>query len=203
MDEMAYGPNGGLVFCFEYLFQNMDWFAEQIGDFSDDFIVFDCPGQIELISHLPVMRDLIKQLSTWSYKSCAVYMLDSHFVTDASKFLSGTLSCLSAMVQLELPHVNVLSKCDLLKSRNGMDSEALEVFLERDVGSIIEQVDRSNPYMKPLNHAIGSLLQEYDMVSFVPLDSSDEENIEHVVSLIDNVIQYGEDREPVVKDFEE
>jgi hypothetical protein len=30
MEEMDYGPNGGLIFCMEYLLKNFDWLEEQI-----------------------------------------------------------------------------------------------------------------------------------------------------------------------------
>lgn len=49
----------------------------------------------------------------WNYNVCAVFLLDATFITDPSKFISGALLSLSAMVQLELPHLNVLTKCDL------------------------------------------------------------------------------------------
>jgi GTPase len=32
---------------------------------------------------------------------------------DASKFISGSMQALSAMVKLELPHINVLTKMDI------------------------------------------------------------------------------------------
>ena len=53
--EKELGPNGGLVFCMEYLMDNMDWLSDNLGDYSDDYILFDCPGQIELFTHVPVM----------------------------------------------------------------------------------------------------------------------------------------------------
>eukprot|EP01048_Picozoa_sp_COSAG05_P003499 COSAG05_NODE_162_length_15499_cov_23.006104_9_plen_76_part_00 len=37
------------------------------------------------------------------------------FISDPSKFLSASLVSLSAMMTLELPHINVLSKVDILK----------------------------------------------------------------------------------------
>lgn len=52
-------------------------------------------------------------LQMWNYNVCAVFLLDATFITDPSKFISGALLSLSAMVQLELPHLNVLTKCDL------------------------------------------------------------------------------------------
>jgi hypothetical protein len=43
-----------------------------------------------------------------------VHLCDSHYVTDAAKYVSVLLLSLRAMLHLELPHVNVLSKVDLL-----------------------------------------------------------------------------------------
>jgi hypothetical protein len=48
-----------------------------------------------------------------------VYCLDSQFISEMPKFIAGTLSALSAMVQLELPHVNVLTKVDMCKNKVG------------------------------------------------------------------------------------
>lgn len=57
MEEFKLGPNGGLVYCMEYLLENIDWLEEEISNFAEeDYVLFDCPGQLELYSHLPVMR---------------------------------------------------------------------------------------------------------------------------------------------------
>jgi hypothetical protein len=45
----------------------------------------------------------------------AVHLVDSFHCTDAARFVSIVLMSLSAMLQLELPHVNVLSKVDLIE----------------------------------------------------------------------------------------
>lgn len=44
----------------------------------------------------------------------AVHLLDASHITDASRYISLLLLSLRAMLTLELPHVNVLSKVDLL-----------------------------------------------------------------------------------------
>lgn len=47
MDELELGPNGGLVYCMEYLLNNMDWLKDELDKFDDDeYIIFDCPGQV-------------------------------------------------------------------------------------------------------------------------------------------------------------
>ena len=57
------------------------------------------------------------QLQRWNFRLCGVFLLDSQFLIQASKFLAGVMTALSAMVTLELPHINVLSKVDLLDKK--------------------------------------------------------------------------------------
>ena len=114
-EEMHLGPNGGLIFCMEFLMQNISWLEEHVEDELDDtYYIFDCPGQIELYTHLPVMKQLVDKLQSWDFKMCAIFLLDSHFMVDPATFISGTMAALSAMTTLEIPFISVLSKIDLL-----------------------------------------------------------------------------------------
>lgn len=45
----------------------------------------------------------------------AVNLVDSHYCHDPGTFVSVLLTSLATMVQMELPHINVLSKIDLLE----------------------------------------------------------------------------------------
>ena len=46
MEEMDYGPNGALIFCIQYLMQNMTWLKDNIVTFPEDsYYLFDCPGK--------------------------------------------------------------------------------------------------------------------------------------------------------------
>lgn len=57
MSELHLGPNGALMYCMEYLVDNIDWLRDQLEGFlEDDYLLLDCPGQIELYSHVPVMK---------------------------------------------------------------------------------------------------------------------------------------------------
>lgn len=49
MEELEYGPNGGLVYCMEFLVGNMDWLEDELDDFDDDYLIFDCPGTLFMI----------------------------------------------------------------------------------------------------------------------------------------------------------
>lgn len=46
MDELNLGPNGGLIYCMEYLEKNFDWLKEKLESLQDCYILFDCPGQV-------------------------------------------------------------------------------------------------------------------------------------------------------------
>ena len=44
----------------------------------------------------------------WNFRVCAVFLVDSHFMVDGAKFISGSTVALCTMINLEIPHVNVL-----------------------------------------------------------------------------------------------
>ena len=54
------------------------------------------------------------------------------FMTDVTKFISGCMASLSAMIQLELPHVNILSKMDLVTKKRSIEEWALLPFTTFD-----------------------------------------------------------------------
>jgi hypothetical protein len=49
-----------------------------------------------------------------SAQIATVHLIDAHHCCDASKFISVLLLSLSTMVHLGMPHVNILSKIDLV-----------------------------------------------------------------------------------------
>lgn len=129
MEEMNLGPNGALLYCMEYFEDSLeDWLSETLEGYGeDDCIIFDCPGQIELYSHHTAFRSFVDQMTAWGWRLVAVYMLDSQFITDGAKFIAGCMQCQAAMMNLELPHVNVMSKVDLVE-----DKSVLEPYLHPD-----------------------------------------------------------------------
>ncbi|KAK0191021.1 GPN-loop GTPase [Armillaria mellea] len=210
MGELSYGPNGGLVYCFEYLLQNMDWLEEELGGFDDDYLIIDCPGQIELYTHHPFLPALVKNLGRMGIRTCAVYLIESQFMEDKYKFFSGVLSAMSAMVNLEIPWINVMSKMDLVTSnpedpsggaRNGLRGRRnIARYLDPDpmLLAFPQGDDRSapNPRFHALNQAIVQLIEDHPLVSFLPLDLTSSDSLETVISHIDYTMQYGEDEEP-------
>ena len=61
----------------------------------------------------------------------SVLLIDATFVRDAPKLISESLLSLSAMIALELPRVNVLSKVDLV------DDAEVEKILDCESASVL------------------------------------------------------------------
>lgn len=57
----------------------------------EDYLVFDCPGQIELYSHVSAMRSLTDYLQNDGWSICVVYCLDVAFVGELPKYIAGSL----------------------------------------------------------------------------------------------------------------
>lgn len=218
-EELHLGPNGGLVFCIEYLVENQEWFKEQLcgggggddddddaqidNDPDDDYILIDMPGQIELYTHLNAGKKLVDLLTQWNFRVVSVYLMDSQFMVDGAKFLSGTMAALSVMVNIELPHVNVLSKMDLLSKTTRAQ---LDKYLEPDAHALLDQIDNESAWnrkYRKLSAAIGNLIEDFSLIRFIPLNLNDEESIGDLLLTIDNIIQYGEDADVKQQDFDE
>jgi len=200
MEDFGMGPNGGLIYCMEHLEDSLDdWLDEQLENYlDDDYLVFDCPGQIELFTHVPVLRNFVEHLKRKNFNVCAVYLLDSQFVSDVTKYISGCMASLSAMIQLELPHVNILSKMDLVSNKKD-----IEEYLDPNAQVLLSQLNRQMaPRFGKLNKSLAELVDDYNMVNFVPLDLRKESSIQYVLSYIDSCIQYGEDADVKVRDFD-
>ncbi|VVC44595.1 GPN-loop GTPase,P-loop containing nucleoside triphosphate hydrolase [Cinara cedri] len=203
-DELLhFGPNGGLVFCMEYLIENQEWLKDQLGDDDDDYVIFDLPGQIELYTHMKTVKQLAELLQNWGFNVCSVMLIDSQFMVDGPKFISGTMAALSVMINLELPHINVLSKMDLLSktARKHLDS-----YLEPDTRALLSDVKNNTTWGKKYRHLsnrIGQMIEDYSLVQFVPLNIKDENSISDLQLTINTMIQYGEDQDVRMTDFDQ
>ncbi|MPC08970.1 GPN-loop GTPase 3 [Portunus trituberculatus] len=148
------------------------------------------------------MRQLVEQLQAWDFQVCAIFVLDAGYMVDAARFLSGSLTALATMVQLEVPHINILTKMDLL---NRAARQQLEMFLEPEIHELLaseHNVSRFNKKYHKLTHALGKVLDDFSLVRYIPLNINDEESLTDVLIQTDFALQYGEDLDVKGKDFE-
>eukprot|EP00871_Galdieria_phlegrea_P004625 jgi/Galph1/5163/GphlegSOOS_G3889.1 len=200
-EELALGPNGALVYCMEYFIENFEWCEEILeGLLEEDYVIFDCPGQIELFTHYTFMRQFIQAVKRLGFQLCGVYLLDAQVLDDATKYIGGCLSALSTMLQLDIPHINVLSKMDLVRS--SVVDEEVEEMVQPDMSTLLKSLSFTAPeQFLRLNQAICALIEDFSLTQFIPLNIQDPENISFVLEHVDQTIQFGEDADVRVVDI--
>ncbi|KAI0204769.1 GPN-loop GTPase 3 like protein [Astrocystis sublimbata] len=228
MEEMGLGPNGGLIYCFEFLMENLDFLTDSLDSLTEEYlIIFDMPGQIELYTHVPILPALVRFLTrtgNLDIRLCAAYLLEATFVVDRAKFFAGTLSAMSAMIMLEVPHINILSKMDLVKDQvrkkdmkrfinpdSGLlDDDPTDVarravegknaFEEQEEDAVADPQDKGTLMrgtgFRKLNKAVAGLIENFSMISYLKLNVQEEDSVGAVLSYIDDCIQYHEAQEP-------
>jgi len=194
MDHLKLGPNGGLMYAMEYLDENYDWLQKFIKQIKPrHFVLFDFPGQVELFINSQSVKNLLRKLDKEQMRICAVNLIDSHHCVDPAKFIAGLLIALSSMLNLEMPQVNVLSKVDLIEKFQSKTSFDLEFYTEvLDLSYLTELLDEDvfTAKYKKLNEGIASIIEDFSLVSFVPLDIHDKGSILKVLQGVDKALGY-------------
>jgi GTPase SAR1 family protein len=84
MKDEELGPNGGVLYALEELENNMEWLEQKLAQLggntalevltvlcspsSDDYILFDCPGQVELFTHHSSLRNIFFRIQKLGYR---------------------------------------------------------------------------------------------------------------------------------------
>ena len=194
--EGELGPNGALVYCLEYLEANLDWLVAKLAALADSYVLIDMPGQVELYTHHPSVRNVLQALtgSVHSHRLCAVHLVDAHHCADAAKFISVLLVTLSTMVQLEMPQINLLSKVDLIEAYG-------DLAFNLDFYTDVLDPSRLLPYIEEqdgafacrhakLNEAVCELIDDFGLVHFGTLDIGSRESVARVLRDADRAIGY-------------
>ncbi|KAF7492775.1 GPN-loop GTPase 2 [Sarcoptes scabiei] len=141
MQKEKLGPNGSFLFCMDFLEKNLEWLQQRIYeeylkakqkilieklDRRRPYILFDCPGQIELYTNYPVFKNIVAALLNYNIvhnriEASTINMVDSHYANDPGKFISVVLNSLLSMLHIESPFINVLSKADLMEKYGETD----------------------------------------------------------------------------------
>ncbi|OJT08270.1 GPN-loop GTPase 2 [Trametes pubescens] len=186
MNEFGLGPNGGMLYCMEYLEANYDWLEDRLKELDkEDYVLFDLPGQVELSTNHPSVKNIIRKLTKGGFRLATVHLCDAHYVTDAAKYVSVLMLSLRAMLHLELPHVNVLSKVDLITQYGDLDFN-LDFYTEvQDLSHLENLLNQQSPRFAALNVQICSLVEDYGLVGFETLAVEDKESMLNLTRVID------------------
>jgi len=201
MDTMGLGPNGGLVYCMQFLLENYSWLEGRLDSLDPNtYLMIDCPGQVELYTVDSSVKEVVEKLVASDVRLAAVHLVDSHYCSDPAKFISVCLTSLTTMLQVALPHVNLLSKVDLVekfgKLQFGLDYYTEVLDLEYLLDTFPE--DAFTAKYKQLNTAMTGLVSDYSLVNFLPVTVKSKERMLVASQTIDKANGYvfgsGEER---------
>ncbi|XP_062510547.1 GPN-loop GTPase 2-like [Corticium candelabrum] len=192
MSMLKLGPNGALIYCMEFLAENVEWLRRRLQELKSDYVLFDCPGQVELYTHNTAVRNIVSALQKWEYRLVSVHLVDSHHCSDPGKFIAVLLTSLSTMLQIQLPHINVLSKIDLIQ-QYGKLAFGLDFYTETlDLSYLLDTLNDDPFYRhyKKLNEAISGVVEDFSLVSFATLNVEDKESMASILKLVDKASGY-------------
>lgn len=197
MEDQNLGPNGGLMYALESLDDSIDLLIKKITKISENsYVVFDCPGQVELFTHHSSLQKIFKTLEKkLGMRLCVVSLIDSFYLTSPSQYISVLLLALRSMLQLDLPHVNVFSKIDLVANYGELpfnldyytevqDLSYLKPYIEKESNSVL-----GKRYSKLTNY-IAELVEDFNLVSFEVLAVEDKQSMINLLTVIDKANGY-------------
>lgn len=199
MEELNLGPNGGLMYALESIDDSgVELLLNKIKQLKNDlyYLIFDCPGQVELFTHHnSLFKILNKIIKSNDLRLCVVSLIDSIYLTSPSQYISVLLLSLRTMLQLSLPHINVISKIDLLKGYGSLpfrldyytevqDLNYLLPYLEDESKSIL-----GKRYVR-LTEMIAEIVEDFNLVSFEVLAIEDKQSMINLLSAIDKANGY-------------
>ncbi|WVQ81630.1 hypothetical protein IAT38_003754 [Cryptococcus sp. DSM 104549] len=197
MAEYGLGPNGAMLYCVEYLEANFDWLVERLDEVlgeegGNGYVVFDTPGQVEIWTNHDSLKNVVGKLMKMDYRLAAVHLSDAHYITDASKFISVVLLALRAMLQMEMPHLNVLSKIDLISTYGELPFDLSYYTEVQDMSYLLHKLNEEPRAAKfgKLNEAMVELVEGFGLVGFETLAVEDKESMLNIVRQVDKMTGY-------------
>ncbi len=212
--ELKLGPNGAMVYCMEYVAKNLDWLHERVEPLVKEgkFLLFDLPGQVELFNVNDALKDILREMTSakWDLRVCTTHLVDSHLCADPGKYVAALMLSLSSMLHLETPHVNILSKVDLMDKYGDLDFN-LEYYTDvQDLQYVADRITEgklgpagsgpssvSTPGAALLRKKYGKLtrglcelIEDFSLVNFATLSIEDEQSVANVVALTDKCVGY-------------
>ncbi|KAL8759242.1 MAG: hypothetical protein Q9184_003682 [Pyrenodesmia sp. 2 TL-2023] len=195
MADEELGPNGGVLYALEELEANVEWLQKGLEGLGEDYVLFDCPGQVELFTHHSSLRNIFFRIQKLGYRLVALHLTDSYCLTLPSLYVSTLLLSLRSMLQLDLPHLNVLTKIDKIASYGPLPFD-LEFYTEaQDLGDITPHLQGENPIMRHpkfegLNNAVIELVEDFGLVAFETLAVEDKKSMMTLLQAIDRAGGY-------------
>ncbi|KAH8681534.1 putative GTP binding protein [Xylariales sp. PMI_506] len=195
MADDSLGPNGGVLYAFEELEHNMEWLEDGLKELGESYVLFDCPGQVELYTHHNSLRNIFFKLQKMGYRLVVVHLSDSFCLTQPSLYISNLLLTLRAMLQMDLPHINVLTKIDKISSYDPLPFN-LDFYTEvQDLNYLLPYLQEEAPSLRSqkfsrLNQAVADLVENFSLVRYEVLAVENKKSMMHLLRVIDRAGGY-------------
>lgn len=131
-----------------------------------------------------------------SEKLVVVHLTDSFCLTQPSLYVSNLILALRAMLQMDLPHVNVLSKIDLVHTYGRLDFD-LDYYTEvQDLSYLLPSLENEGPRAlrtekwAGLNRAVANLVESFSLVRFEVLAVENRRSMMHLLRVLDRANGY-------------
>lgn len=125
----------------------------------------------------------------------ALHLTDSFCLTQPSLYISTLLLSLRAMLQMDLPHLNVLTKIDKVSDYGPLPFN-LDYYTEvQDLSYLLPHLSAENPVMRHpkfegLNNAVVELVEDFGLVAFETLAVEDKKSMITLLQAIDRAGGY-------------
>lgn len=125
----------------------------------------------------------------------AVHLSDSFCLTQPSLYLSNALLSLRGMLQMDLPHINVLTKIDKLSSYDPLPFN-LDFYTDvQDLSYLVPSLEAESPALRSerfrgLNQAVADLVERFGLVSYEVLAVENKKSMMHLLRVIDRAGGY-------------
>ena len=124
-----------------------------------------------------------------------VHLSDSFCLTQPSLYVSNVLLSLRAMIQMDMPHVNILTKIDKIHSYDELPFN-LEYYTDVDnLMYLTPYLEAESPALRSdkfgkLNEAIANLIESYGLVRYEVLAVENKKSMMHILRVIDRAGGY-------------
>ncbi|MEM1573404.1 MAG: ATP/GTP-binding protein [Candidatus Methanomethylicaceae archaeon] len=134
------GPNGALIRAAQIIEENSKEISEEINSLNGDYIIIDTPGQMEIF----LFRDLGPLLSSYlNGRKASIFLIDSSFMRKMSDFITLKLMSLIVELRLNIPSIEIISKCDLLNNETLLlDASKTIIGLTQELQEVLKMLEK-------------------------------------------------------------
>ncbi len=115
MKQYDLGPNGAMIMASDLIASKIEQIQSDVDNMNPDYLLVDTPGQIELFAYRTSGPFFVQNFN--AEQKVALFLYDGVLVTTPTNFVSVALLATSIKLRLNLSHINVLTKTDLIEDK--------------------------------------------------------------------------------------